>query len=271
MSSRPPGVLGTSTYPGDPHDRVLTGAGSFRSPAPAGHQAATSLQDIEHRLTELAHGLSTAVGWHQKQGAAYKLRGQHSFTAGVLWGMSENLAETVISAVDLVETLALAEYWESKQEHSLIDQVRANMFFSAIPGVRLSMTVTSHFWPGFDKRAQEAYEERGAIIDAVEHAFTHPKDFFGSVTKVQEERIGQFVAFKNERSLSGNFKAGKLLGELLFDLLMVIDLAVGLAKLALAVPRLARYTEDLAKLAREFAFSARPAPAAACGGAAVHP
>jgi hypothetical protein len=200
----------------------------------------------------LAHRLSSAIGWHEKKSAAYRLLGQHSFTAGVVWGIGENFTKTVFSAVELVEMLALAEYWESKHNNTLMGQVRANMFMTAMPGVSLSMAVTSHFWPGFDQKAKEAYEERGALIDAIKYAFAHPKDLLGSLTKAQEARFKEFMASLGEKSLAGNFHAGKLMGELLFDLFMVIDLVAGLAKLVAALPKLARYAEDFAKLAREF-------------------
>jgi hypothetical protein len=166
--------------------------------------------------------------------------------------MGENLAKTVAAAVELVYTLALADYWESKQDHSFMARLRSSVFTSMSPAMSLAPMIAGHFWPGFDQKAKEAFDERGAIAEAIKHAFTHPKDFFNELTKAQETKAKEFVILLEQRSLSGNFHAGVLMGELLFDLLMVIDLAVGLAKLAMAVPRLARYTEDMARLAREF-------------------
>jgi hypothetical protein len=143
------------------------------------------------------------MGWHQTRSAAYNLIGQHSFTAGVVVGMGENLAKTVVAAVDLLQTLALAEYWESRQDHSFMARMRSSVFFSIAPGASLGMVVAGHFWPGFDRKAQEAYEERGAIADAIKHAFTHPKEFLGSLTKAQEAKAREFVAFMGQQSLSG--------------------------------------------------------------------
>ena len=251
MASKPPGVVGTAANPGYGHDRQTVGHGTFHRPGISG-SSMPSLADLEHRATALAHGVAAAIGWHQTQSAAYNLIGRDSSTAGVVVGMGENLAKTVIAAVDLLQTLALAEYWESKLDHSFLARLRSNVFFSIAPGAGISMMVAGHFWPGFDRKAQEAFEERGAIVDAIKHAFTHPKEFLKELTKSQEAKAKDFVNLMAQQSLSGNFHAGVLMGELLFDLLMVIDLAVGLAKLAMAVPRLARYTEDLARLAREF-------------------
>jgi hypothetical protein len=250
MASKPPGVSDSTSNPGFGNARGLTGFGTLTPPGPTGPH--TSLQDVERRLAELAHRFSSAIGWREKRSAAYELLGQHSFTAGVVWGMGENLTQTVVASVELVEVLALAEYWESKQNHTLMGQIRANAFFAIAPGVSVGMTMAGQFWPGFDRKAKEAFEERGAIIDAIKVAFMHPKDFLGSLTKAQEAKAKDFVALLGEKSLSGNFHAGKLMGELLFDLLMAIDLVVGLAKLVAALPRLARYAEDLANLAREF-------------------
>ena len=251
MASKPPGVLGTASNPGYGHSRTTAGIGNAHPPGVSGSSTST-LADLEHRATALAHSVATAIGWHQTRSAAYNLIGQQSFTAGVVVGMGENLTKTVVAAVDLLQTLALAEYWESRQDHSFMARLRSSVFFSIAPSASLGMVVAGHFWPGFDRKAQEAYEERGAIADAIKHAFSHPKEFLGSLTKAQEARAREFIAFMGQQSLSGNFHAGVLMGELLFDLLMVIDLAVGLAKLAMAVPKLARYAEDLARLAREF-------------------
>ncbi len=256
MASKPPGVLGTASNPGYGHSRTSGGLGNSHPPGVSGSSTST-LADLEHRATALAHSISTAIGWQQTRSAAYNLIGHQSFTAGVVVGMGENLAKTVVAAVDLLQTLALAEYWESRQDHSFMARLRSSAFFSIAPGASLGMVVAGHFWPGFDRKAQEAYEERGAIADAIKHAFSHPKEFLGSLTKVQEARAREFIAFLGQQSLSGNFRAGVLMGELLFDLLMVVDLAVGLAKLAMAVPKLARYAEDLARLAREFRVARR--------------
>ena len=248
MPSKPPGVLGTSSNPGQSHNRQTVGFGTFRSPGPTG---ASTLANLEHRATELANRISRAIGWRETQSAAYNLVGRDSFTAGVVVGMGENLVKTVASAVQLVYTLALADYWESKQDHSFMARLRSGIFTSISPALGLAPVIAGHFWPTFDQKAKEAYEERGAIADAIAHAFTHPKEFFKDVTKAQEAKGKEFGNYLKQKSLAGNFHAGVMMGELLFDLLMVIDLAVGLAKLAMAVPRLARFTEDVARLARE--------------------
>ena len=249
MASKPPGILGTASNPGHTNSRQTVGFGTFRSPSISGSH---TLADLEHRATQLAHSISRAIGWNETQSAAYNLVGRDSFTAGVIVGMGENLAKTVVAAVELVYTLALADYWESKQDHSFMARLRSSVFTTMSPGLGLGPMIAGHFWPGFDQKAKDAFDERTAMVEGIKHAFTHPKDFFKELTKSQEAKAKEFVILIEQKSLSGNFHAGVLMGELLFDLLMVIDLAVGLAKLAMAVPRLARYTEDMARLAREF-------------------
>ena len=132
MASKPPGVSDSGSNPGFGHDRGLSGFGTLTRPGPTGPR--TSLQDVERRLAELAHRFSSAIGWREKRSAAYELLGQHSFTAGVVWGMGENLTRTVVASVELVEVIALAEYWESRQNHTLMGQIRANAFFAIAPG-----------------------------------------------------------------------------------------------------------------------------------------
>lgn len=248
MASKPPGVLGTFTNPGHGPSRTRVGNGTFHRPSFWG---SSPLDELEHKATQLAHAVSKAIGWHETRSAAFALVGQQSFTAGVVYGMGENLVKTVVAFVDFLNTLALAEYWESKHDHSFAARLRSTVFSGLSPASGISMELASHFLPGFDRKAEQAYEERGAMADAIAYAFTHPKEFFKELTKSQEAKATQFAKLIKQQSLSGNFHAGVLMGELLFDLLMAIDLIVGLAKLAMAVPRLARYTQDMVRLAQE--------------------
>lgn len=268
MASRPPGVLGTFTNPGHGPSRTRIGNGTFHRPSFWG---SSTFDDLQHKATQLAHDMSRAIGWHETRSTAFALVGQQSFTAGVVVGVGEELVKTVVAFVDFLNTLALAEYWESRHDHSFAARLRSTVFSSMLPASALSMDLASHFWPGFDRKAEQAYEERGAIADGIAYAFAHPKEFFKELTKSQEAKAKEFANLLKQQSLSGNFHAGVLMGELLFDLLMAIDLVVGLAKLALAVPRLARYTQDVARLAREFRVARQIETKAAEGAPAGAP
>ncbi len=250
MPPKPPGVLGTQASPTriDP----TVGHGSFTTPAFAG---VPSLAEIRERARHAAQALSRAVGWNETNSMAAALLGRHCFTLGVVAGMGENLVETVVGAVGLVKTLALAEYWESKHAHTFWESFRANTFYSAIPGglsIVASMELAARFWPGFDQQAEKAFKEREALIEGISYAFKNPKEVLLKLTKAQESRFKEFMVYQGQHSLAGNYHAGVLFGELLFDLLMVIDLAAGLVALARMVPKIAEFTTDLAKIAREF-------------------
>jgi hypothetical protein len=224
MPSKPPGVLGIQAAQTTRVDASV-GHGSFVAPVFAG---TPSLAEIQARALRAAKALSRAVGWNETNGMAAALLGRQCFTLGVVAGMGENLVETVVGAVGLVKTLALAEHWESKHARTFWESFRANTFFSAIPGglgIVASMELAGRFWPGFDQQAEKAFKEREALIEGISYAFKNPKEVLLKLTKAQEARFKEFMVYQGQHSLAGNYHAGVLFGELLFDLLMVIDLA----------------------------------------------
>lgn len=263
MPSRPPGNLGQYDHSTFALPQGLGTSGSSRSPAPADYASQhLTLAEIQHRAAVLAHEVSTAVGWHETHSVVWRFLGGHSFTAGVVYGLFENFAHSVIGAADMLKTFALAEYWESQHGGSNAAQIRTRLSMATLPVIGPSLAIASTLAARFhinslEQKAKEAYEEREAIVEAVKYVFTNPKDFLGKVTTSQVARFNEFKKYMAEPSLASSFEAGKLLGELLFDVLMVIDLAAGLAKLALQVPKLARFTEDFAKLAGDLRTAKR--------------
>jgi hypothetical protein len=263
MPSKPPGILGQYDHSPFALPHGLGTTGTARSPGPAGYTSHhLTLAEIQHRAAVLAHEVSTAMGWHDTHSVVWRFLGGHSFTAGVVYGLFENFAHSVIGAADMLKTFALAEYWESQHGGSNAARIRAQLSMATLPVIGPSLAMASAFAPRFhlttlDQKAKEAFDEREAIIEAVKHVFTHPKDFLGKLSDSQVARVNEFKKYMAEKSLSGSFEAGKLLGELLFDVLMVIDLAAGLAKLAAQVPKLARFTEDFAKLAGDLRTAKR--------------
>lgn len=252
MASKIPGVTGS--HPSQVRADSATGHGSFHAAATTG--GIPSLEQAKQHAMQAARAVAKAMGWNDANSTIAKFLGGDCFTAGVVIGMGENLAQAVVGAADLVKTLALAEYWESRHGHTFWDRFRGNLGLSALPGVGMGiaggMDALSRFWPNFDRLAEAAFNERTALVEGLTYAFSHPKDVLLKLTQAQEAKFKQFAAYEAQRSLSGNFRAGVLFGELLLDLLMIIDLAAGLVALARLVPKLARYAEDLSALAREF-------------------
>ena len=259
MPSKPPGVLSFVTQ----REAGVYGVG--RPPGPAGNAGPLTRAELDRRGALLAREVGDAFGWTHTRRAAWYLLGSHSFSAGVSYGLFENLALSVAGAADMLKTFALAEWWASRYGGTGAARIRAQISMATIPVVGPTLVAASMLSRPFalEHKAREAYEEREAIMEAVGHVFTHPKDFLGKLVDSQVARFREFKACMAEESLAGSFQAGKLLGELLFDVLMAIDLVGGLAKLALAVPRVARFTEKLAKLAGELRTAKRLEKAAA--------
>jgi hypothetical protein len=251
MPFKPPGVLGITHH--DFTRPSLGGHPRAVRPGLQGLHIRSSVAELEHKAAQLAHRVSIEIGWHATRSAAYNFLGSHSFTAGVVVGLGENLCQSVVMLVDLLKTLALAEYWECRNG-STWQQFRSRLEMSVVPGlgsVLSTMSFAGRFIPHLDDKARAAYDERQALFEAVRHAFSNPEEVLGKLTASQVAKAKAFAAHLDEKTPSGNYEAGKLFGELLLDLLLVIDVVAGIAKLAAKVPRLLQYTKKLASLAKE--------------------
>jgi hypothetical protein len=251
MPSRPPGVLGTTQ-----HGFGFSNHGGHpiaERPGPQGTHVRSSIADLEYQAAQLAHRVSSEIGWHGTRSATYNFLGNHSFTAGVVVGLGENLCQSVVMLVDLLKTLALSEYGEYR-DGSTWQQLRWHLDLVAVPGVSLmtpTVALARCSIPHLDDKVRAAYHERQALFEAIRCAFSHREEVLGELTANQVAKAKGFAAYLDGKTLSSNYEAGKLFGELLLDLLLVIDAVAGIAKLAAKVPRFEQYTKKLANLANE--------------------
>ena len=91
-----------------------------------------------------------------------------------------------------------------------------------------------------DSEAEKAFEDRQALFEAVAYAFERPGEVFDKITAEQLAKYEEFKRDMARHTLSGNFHAGMLFGELLLDLILIIDGATAIAKLGAKVAGLLR-------------------------------
>ena len=202
---------------------------SSQSPTPAGSGKANSgFTDIAEKAAGFVTGIINAVDWKTLRKLVYSLLGPFSFTAGMVYGMGENFVGSVISLLALVKTFALAQYWES--QHGSIS-ARAIALLSPIGMVDIGVSATSYLSPALkqtiERKTREAHEESQAIVKGVQYAFSHPGEIFGTSSKSIEDKVKKYMSEMEENPLAGSFEAGELFGELLFDLLLLLDGALG--------------------------------------------
>ena len=242
------GPLGGPTNRGSGSSGGLRGS-SQRAPGlatQADPHRATLLQHAAHA----AHRLATAAGSVSTNSAIGGLLGQGSFSAGLAFGMAKNLAVSVHQLGDLLKMFAMAEYDESRRSGSFLKRLERSMMFGPMgASANVTMMSLAHFWPGFDRAAKDAHDQRDALIQLVAYAFEHPGEVLKKIGDSQAKKYEEFKANLERHSMAGDFHAGDLFGELLLDVLMVIDGVTAIAKIAAKIPRLLELLPRLNELA----------------------
>lgn len=240
------GPLGTDTNPGfiDDGTSALT---HHRPPGPMCASQPTRTQ-LEHHLVQARHRLWTASTWIDTRSATGSLLGGGSFTAGVIAGMGKNLVTSVVEVVALFKTLALAEYYQARHAPGFWERLGHAAAFALMDAPSLAMGAGRHFQVD-DHEARQAFEDREILFKTVTHAFEHPGDVLHEITAQQLAKYEEFKGCMARHTLAGDFNAGMLFGELLLDVLLIIDGATAVARIATKVPGLLRLSSKLEKLA----------------------
>ncbi|MGN6525985.1 MAG: hypothetical protein ACTHL8_06320, partial [Burkholderiaceae bacterium] len=221
-----------------------------RPPGVAGAHLSTK-EEIEHYAKSVMHRLHDAVGSDAVQKALFAVLGEQSFTAGVAYGMTKGLVVGVWQLGLLFKTLAFAEYDDLKHGGTFWERMRRGSALTNPMGLVLSadMVVASFFWPKIDQMAREAAQERDALFEAVKQAILHPGQTLSKAWDGAVKKYREYQAFVGQRTLSGNFQAGELFGEVLLDVLLIADGVTALARLATRVPELLRMLPKLEEIA----------------------
>jgi hypothetical protein len=182
-----------------------------------------------------------------------RLLGPQTFGLGVLYGMGENVAGRVIDVSRLARTLLLADLYDRAHAPALVAMVG--------PFGGLHRLVAELSMGQFGRELQEARDERDALIAEVMYAVTNPREVFGNIADSYVEKWNRFEAASAQRTLSGQFEAGRIVGDVLVDVVALIGTGVVVAKAASKIPRLLRLVKKPKALGVRGAGSVKAPPA----------
>ncbi len=242
------GPLGTPT-----HSTVIDrGTLSLNNNRPPGVLCASLPTEAEVRqyAAGLAHQLSSSLGGPAVQTALFSFLGNDSFSAGVVYGMTKNIVVSVYELGKLFKMLALAEYHDVRHAQTFWQRMAQSVKYGPA-GVMLTVDLysASLVWPQLDRMADEAAHQRDALVESIKYSFEHPGSVWTNVKDSTTKKYAEFKVLIGQRTLAGNFKAGVLFGEILLDVLLIVDGVTALARLATKIPELLKLLPTLRELA----------------------
>jgi len=228
---RIPGSVGQEGRPADDVRDGTLGAFANRAPGTVGSQRAT---DADF-LGRLRSGLT----WLDMQPVVVKALGPASFSAGVVYGMGEDVVTSVVEFADLVKTFVLADVYDRVWGGP---PVVAGMSLAFADPARALVAAAGGAW--LRDEAKEAREQRDALIEALRYAFANPGEFFEGLKDEYVEKWDKFERCNAQTSVAARFEAGRLFGEILIAVLGLAATGAGLAKLG------AKFAGRFARLGR---------------------
>jgi hypothetical protein len=242
------GPLGTATH-STVIDRGTLALNNSRPPGVLG-AGLPSEAEVRRYAAGLAHKLSGSIGGPAVQQALFAFLGDNSFSAGVVYGMTRNIVVSVYELGKLFKMLALAEYHDVRRAQSFWQRMANSARYGPLGLVATAdLYAASLVWPQMDKMAEDAAQQRDALVKAIEYGFEHPGSVWTNLKDSTVQKYKEFKALMGQRTLAGNFKAGMLFGEILLDVLLIIDGVTALARLATKIPELMKLLPTLRELA----------------------
>ena len=242
------GPLGTSTNSAVV-DRGTLAVKNNRTPGVLGAHL-PSEDEVRRYAAGLAHQLGNTVGGPAVQKVLFALLGNDSFSAGVVYGMTKNIVVSVYELGKLFKMLALAEYHDVRHAQSFWQRLGQSVRYGPA-GVMLAVDMygASLVFPQLDQMAVEAATQRDALVKSIEYAFEHPGSVWTNLKDSTVKKYHEFKGLMSRHTLAGNFQAGAIFGEILLDVLLIVDGVTALARLATRIPELLKLLPTLRELA----------------------
>ncbi len=211
--------------------------GSWKTPS-GGHSrwgAATladTASDTVEDLNKAVADFQRSESWYRLQPIVFRLLGQYSFGLGVVYGIGENVITSVVELLQLAKTFLLAD---------LHDRAQQPVFSAALNPVALFQRLMADVsMRAFRGQLEEAHRERDALIDELRYAMTHIGEVLGNVKASYVSQWNRFETLVQERTVSSQFQAGRIFGEVLIEVLSVIGGGTAAVRAAGKIPRLAK-------------------------------
>ncbi len=212
---------GTSCLATSPAPGTSLAQRPTRTPAPAASKAASSTS--QPAIPAASSALKELV---------VALIGPQTFGIGVTVGIAENIARSVVDLASLARMFLLAD---------LHDRANGPASLAMIGplGVLQYGAAELAMWQ-FGDELKQARSDRDALVAEVIYAIKNPGEVFGNIKADYADKWRRFEGHSAEKTLSGQFEAGRIFGDVLVDVVSLIGTGVVVAKTASRIPRLVR-------------------------------
>jgi hypothetical protein len=212
----------------------------------AGYTVVTD--EMRSYVNSVPDRIANAANWPQLRYWAEIALGAESFNVGVGVGMVKNLADGVLGLLQMLKMFVLAGLYE--QAHASSPQVAA----TASPQTYL-IAKAADLVLGAQMKAAD--EQARALVKEVGHLVANPGQLLTALGQQYKEKWDRFAELSKQNSISSRFESGEIVGDVLMDIIMLVQLAEGAAKLASKIPKLLEEAEKLAAKVPEIAKAAR--------------
>ena len=195
------------------------------TPRPVGHPTDSSVVDRILR----------AANWGELQRWAETALGPSSFNLGVCYGVLANATASAADLLQLLKTIILAGIYERVQQPSGWWDIMDAPSYLLAKGVQL----------GVGPQLKQAHDQFDALMRELKYAVTHPGEVFGSIRNQYTAKWKRFEVLSADVSLSSQFAAGKIAGEVLLDIAMLIGVGEAAIRLAAKIPELVKLADGL--------------------------
>src|SRR5262245_12808638 len=194
-----------------------------------GERVIETVDDLQKAVADFERSQS----WLRLQPIAVRLLGQYSFGLGVVYGIGENVVTSVVDLLVLVKTFLLAD---------LYDRAQQPVFSAASlnPMALVQRLLAEVSMRAFRAQLEEAHRERQALVEELRYAMTHIGEVLGGIKDGYVAKWNRFETFVKDRTLSSQFQAGRIFGEVLMEVVAVIAGGTAAVKAAGKIPRLAK-------------------------------
>ena len=214
------------------------------SPAGRHYDWAAGLQrlKVESWIKELLGDIDRATSLTQLSQAAVILLGDRAFEVGVCYGMAESVVAMAGSLVELAKTFILAGLYDARTANGWA----VGPFFA----LRVEAQVVEFLLGAGAFKV--AHDRRDRLLRELAGVASHPADFLGAaVTGLGKEyalKWSKLKHFTARGTVSSSFEAGRIVGDVLVDLLSLITTVGDIARTVRSlgrVPELLRLSETL--------------------------
>lgn len=233
------------------------GTGCLPHPdSPAGRQV--SAAEVEkthedHRVSAAVEGVRRTEDISILTRLARELLGPKCFSAGVAFGLLKSAVDDALDLLELIRLFVLADMYDRVYgERGWRPQVGAAMWLP-MHDTALDAGAWLAVSAGLIEREEleAAHREVKALMEDLRRVLSDPVTYLGKLPEQLARRFGdmwkRYEAHVKDGALESQFKAGVIIGELLFEVLTIV---IGIATAAGIAAKLATKAPHLLKAAR---------------------